>query len=111
MFFRFCSVVKFFSFPRCLPFLPGDVGHSGAVVEVARQDEEVVAQAVYVFHERGVHVFLLGEGDDAAFCAAADGACHLREGREGCAAGENEGVYLGRLRVEFVCMKSTHWSN
>ena len=48
--------------------------------EMAREDEEVVGQAVDVACQQAVHLGLLGQLHDAALGAAADGACHMALG-------------------------------
>lgn len=72
--------------------LPKEFLHACQVVEVAREDEEVVAEAVEVAEHEVVDFLLCVEAEYHSFGAAADGAGQVGVGAEGGAAGQHEGA-------------------
>ena len=70
--------------------------------EMAREDEEVVGQAVDVARQQAVHLGLLGQLHDAALGAAADGACHMALGRSHVAAGNDKTAERGQRCLQGV---------
>ena len=72
--------------------LPEEFLHACQVVEVAREDEEVVAEAVEVAEHEVVDFLLCVEAEYHSFGAAADGAGQVGVGAEGGAAGQHEGA-------------------
>lgn len=77
---------------------PGDVGGGGQGVEATGEDEEVVAQAVDVDEDIGVYAGAgVGECEDGALGAAADGACDVGLGCGNASAGEDECALRGDL--------------
>lgn len=82
---------------------PGEFGGAGEVVDVAGEDEEVVAEAVDVGEDYGVDVGSgVGEGEDVAFGASADCAGDVGVGGSDRTAGEYELAELRDHRVEEV---------
>lgn len=82
---------------------PGEFGGAGEVVDVAGEDEEVVAEAVDVGEDYGVDVGSgVGEGEDVAFGASADCAGDVGVGGSDRAAGEYELAELRDHGVEEV---------
>lgn len=66
-----------------MPRFPFHLLHPFPVRELAGKDKQVVGEAVDVFEQQTVHLFLLREVENAALGTAAYGARHMAGGHGG----------------------------
>ena len=70
-----------------LLFLPDYFFYAVDKVEVSGEDEKVVGESVDITYQGGIHIALVGQGDDPPFCGAACGTGHVGLGAERASAG------------------------
>lgn len=99
---NFFRLSKFFRVYVAVSGIPDEFLGAGFVVEVAREDEEVVAEAVEVLKHQGVYFLECVKAENHSFGAAANGATEVCKGAYLGASGQYEAVNFGCLRVEGV---------
>ena len=86
----------------CTIILPKYFTFFLVLVHFAREDEQIVGQAVDVGQQLGGDFCLGGQRQDAAFGAAADGAADVAQGGPAASARQHEGAERGQEAVQAV---------
>lgn len=81
---------------------PEAFGYLVIVVYCSREDKEIVAQAVDVFHNLSINIYQSGKGDDTSLGSSGYRACHIGAGGIGVTSGKDKLVVAGQSAFELV---------